>query len=102
MNQLKVQQANNSVVFSVKVVPRSSRTALAGVLNGMLKVKLAAPPEKGKANQSLIEFLADTAGVKKNAVKIVYGLTSPVKTIEIKDVSAECLLKKLDLPGDKS
>ena len=74
MEQLKIQQAANAVIFSVKVVPRSSKTAVAGILGGMLKVKLAAAPEKGKANESLVEFLADTLGVKKNAVSITSGL----------------------------
>ena len=97
MTLLKIQEVNGAVVFSVKVVPRSSKTAIAGVLGGMLKVKLSAAPEKGKANQALIEFLADTLGVKKNSVKITSGLTSPVKTIEITGISAETLLQKLNL-----
>ena len=96
MEQLRIQQAGNSVVFSVKVVPRSSKTAIAGILGGMLKVKLAAAPEKGKANQSLVEFLADTLGIKKNTIKITSGLTSPVKTIEIKGISPETILQKLN------
>lgn len=95
MGELKIQQAGNAVIFSVKVVPRSSRTAIAGILNGMLKVKLAAAPEKGKANESLVEFLADTLRVKKNTVSITSGLTSPVKTIQITGVSAESILQKL-------
>jgi uncharacterized protein len=96
MGQLIIQQADGAVVFSVKVVPRSSRTAIAGVLGGMLKVKLAAAPEKGRANQSLIEFLADEIGVKKNAIKITSGQTSPVKTIQIAGVSEKILLDKLN------
>ena len=95
MEQLKIQQAGNAVVFSVKVVPRSSKTAVAGILGGMLKVKLAAAPEKGKANESLVEFLADTLGVKKNAVTITSGHTSPVKTIQIAGISTETILQKL-------
>jgi uncharacterized protein (TIGR00251 family) len=97
MEQLKIQQSANAVVFSVKVVPRSSKTAVAGVLGGMLKVKLAAAPEKGKANESLVEFLADTLGVKKNTITITSGHTSPVKTILITGVSAETILQKLNL-----
>jgi uncharacterized protein (TIGR00251 family) len=97
MEQLKIQQTGNAVVFSVKVVPRSSRTAIAGILGGMLKVKLAAPPEKGKANQSIIEFLADTLGIKKSSVKITSGQTSPVKTVQIAGVSEKILLDKLNL-----
>ena len=96
MEQLKIQQSANAVIFSVKVVPRSSKTAVTGILGGMLKIKLAAAPEKGKANESLVEFLADTLGVKKKAVKITSGLTSPVKTIQITGVSTEYLLDKLN------
>jgi len=95
MEQLKIQQSANAVVFSVKVVPRSSKTAVAGLLGGMLKIKLAAAPEKGKANEALVEFLADTLGVKKNAVTITSGLTSPVKTIQITGISTETILQKL-------
>lgn len=65
-------------------------------MGGMLKVKLAAAPEKGKANESLVEFLADTLGVKKNTVTITSGLTSPVKTIQITGTSTESLLDKLN------
>lgn len=95
MEELRIQQANNAVIFSVKVVPRSSKTAVAGILGGMLKIKLAAAPEKGKANESLVEFLADTLGVKKNAVTITSGHTSPVKTIQITGISMETILQKL-------
>lgn len=83
------------MVFSAKVVPRSSKTAIAGVLGGMLKVKLAAAPEKGKANKSLIEFLADTLGVKKTAIKITSGLTSQIKTVQIANISVEFLLSRI-------
>jgi uncharacterized protein (TIGR00251 family) len=96
MEQLKIQQSANAVIFSVKVVPRSSKTAVAGLLGGMLKIKLAAAPEKGKANESLVEFLADTLGVKKNAITITSGHTSPVKTIQITSSSIESLLDKLN------
>ena len=97
MEELRIQQTDGVVVFSVKVVPHSSKTAIAGVLGGMLKIKLAAAPEKGKANQALVEFLAETLGVRKNTVKITSGQTSPAKTIQIADVSVKSLLDKLNL-----
>ena len=92
---MKIQRAGNGAIFSVKVVPRSSKTAIAGVLGGMLKIKLSAAPEKGKANESLVEFLADILGVKRSAIKITSGLTSPVKTIQITGVSVEFLLSRV-------
>jgi uncharacterized protein (TIGR00251 family) len=95
MGELKIQQAGNAVIFSVKVVPRSSRTVIVGILDGMLKVKLAAPPEKGKANQALVELLADKLEISKNAVKMTSGLTSPVKTIQITGIPPETILQKL-------
>jgi len=83
------------VVFGVKVVPGSSRTALAGVLGDLLKVKVAAPPEKGKANKCLIEFLAKQLGIKKNQISIVAGQMNPVKMVKVAGISIEMLLEKL-------
>jgi len=96
MGDFKIQQKGDSVIFSVKIVPRSSKTAVAGVLGGMLKVKLAAAPEKGKANESLVEFLAEVLGIKRNAITITSGRTSPVKAIQITGVSMEYILDKLN------
>ena len=79
----------------MKVVPGSSKTAWAGVLGDLLKVKVAAPPEKGKANKCLVEFLAKQLGVKKNQISILSGQTNPVKTIQITNISVESLFKKL-------
>ncbi len=63
----------------------------------MVKVKVSAAPEKGKANQCLIAFLAKQLGVKKNAVSIVSGKSNPVKQVEIAGISLERLLKELNL-----
>ena len=63
----------------------------------MVNFKVAAAPQKGKANQSLIEFLAKWLGVKKNAVSIISGQTTPVKHVQVLGVSRETLLEKLNL-----
>ncbi len=81
----------------VKVVPGSSKTIVSGLLGGMVKIKVAAAAEKGKANQRLIEFLAEKLGVKKNAISIVSGQTNPKKQVQVLGISAGSLLKKLDL-----
>jgi len=95
LSELVIQEADGGVVFGVKVVPGSSRTAIAGTLDGMLKVKISAAPEKGKANKCLIEFLAKQLGVKKNAVSISSGRTSAVKQIKIAGISTDTFLYKL-------
>jgi len=70
--------------FRVKVIPKSSKTELAGYLqDGTWKVKVAAAPEKGKANRALCEFLAEKLGVAKSHVHIVSGETSQLKRIHV-------------------
>ena len=70
--------------FRVKVVPKSSRTELVGYLpDGTWKVKVAAAPEKGKANRALCEFLAEKLGVAKSKVHIIAGETSQLKRIRV-------------------
>jgi hypothetical protein len=85
------------VVFIAKIVPGSSRTTVAGVLEDMIKIRVAAPPEKGKANQCLIAFLAGQLGVKKNEIDIVAGQTNPVKQVRVAGISATTLLERLGL-----
>ncbi len=92
-----IQEDADGVVFTAKIVPGSSRTAISGVLDSMVKIKVAAPPEKGKANECLIAFLAKQLGVRKNAIDILSGQTNPVKQVRVAGVSATVLLEKLGL-----
>jgi uncharacterized protein (TIGR00251 family) len=93
----KIEDVEGGTVFVVKVIPGSSKTAVCGLLDGMVKIKISAAPEKGKANRCLLEFLAKKLDVKKNAVSIISGQTSPVKHVEVLGISADVLLQKLDL-----
>jgi uncharacterized protein (TIGR00251 family) len=97
MTDLKIENIEGGVVFLTKIVPGSSRTCVCGLLDGMLKIKISAPPEKGKANRCLLEFLAKQLGVKKNAVSIISGQTNPIKQVQALGISADALLKKLNL-----
>ena len=92
-----IREIEGGVVFTAKVVPGSSRTCLGGLLDGMVKVRVSAAPEKGKANQCLVAFLAKQLGVKKNAVSIISGQSNPVKQVEVVGISVERLLKELNL-----
>jgi hypothetical protein len=68
----------------IKVIPKSSKTELAGYLpDGTWKVKVAAAPEKGKANRELVEFVAEKLGVAKSRVRIVSGETAQLKRIRV-------------------
>ncbi len=94
---MAIQELDGDAVFAAKIVPGSSgATRICGVLDGMLKVKVSAPPEKGKANQSLLKFLAQTLDVKKNSLSIISGQTSPSKRVRVSGISAEALRTKLN------
>jgi hypothetical protein len=70
--------------LKIHVVPRSSKNAVIGPMtDGTLKVKLTAPPVDGKANEALLELLAKHFETKKNKIKLVSGLTSKNKIVEI-------------------
>ncbi len=78
---------NNSIKISVKVQPSAGRNEVTGLTNGVWKIKVSAPPDKGKANQELIEFLSDILGQKKDQITIVKGQTSHNKLIAIEGLT---------------
>lgn len=70
--------------LSVKVVPKSSRNEIVEVqADGTWRIKVAAAPEKGKANAELCEFLAKEFGVARSKVEVVTGHASPRKQVII-------------------
>ena len=80
---------------TVHVQPRASRTESAGRHGDAVKIRLAAPPVDGSANDELIRFVADRVGVPRRAVRIVSGDTARRKIVEIEGIEssrAEALL----------
>lgn len=74
----------NDLLLTIKVIPNAPKTEVVGQMdNGVIKIKICAPPEKGKANQELIQFLAAVYDVSKGDVKITSGTTSRLKKIRI-------------------
>lgn len=77
-----------SVRIAVYVQPRATKTELAGMHDGLPKIRLAAPPVDGAANAALVEFIARRLKIAKNRVRVVAGLTGRRKWVEIEDVEA--------------
>jgi len=72
-------------MLTLRVIPKSSKNEVAGLMaDGSLKVKIAAVPEKGKANAAICEFLAAEFGVPKRNVEIVRGQTASVKQVVVR------------------
>ena len=72
--------------LTVKLHPRAKRSAVTGRFGDAWKLDLAAPPVDGKANDECIRFFAELAGVPRARVRIVTGLTSRMKVVEIEGV----------------
>jgi uncharacterized protein YggU (UPF0235/DUF167 family) len=83
--------------LTVKVHPRVRRSALAGRIGNAWKLSLAAPPVDGKANDECVRYLAEFAGVPRSRVRIVMGLTSRLKVVEIEGVPQEDLERRLQV-----
>lgn len=82
----------------MKVVPGASRTKFLGEWQGRARIAVAAPPEKGKANQAVVDFLSEQFGVHRRQITVVAGHTNPLKTIRIDGVGADAVKAALK-PG---
>jgi uncharacterized protein (TIGR00251 family) len=71
------------IKLTVKVFPNAKKNTVEAFADNVLKVRITACPEKGKANDALIALLADFFHIPKNSIRIVAGLTSRLKRIEI-------------------
>ncbi|MBT4511342.1 MAG: YggU family protein [Chloroflexi bacterium] len=85
----------DSARLIVQVQPNARRNEVIGFENGVLRIKVTAPPIKGKANKRLIEFLSEVLGVSKSRIEIEKGLTSKRKAIFVQGMTqsqvSECL-----------
>jgi uncharacterized protein (TIGR00251 family) len=92
-----VSLAERGVELWLRVHPSAARNELAGFSEGVLRVKVAAPPVRGKANQELIAFLAQKLGLSKGDFTILKGHTSRNKLISIAGLTREELNQRLSL-----
>jgi hypothetical protein len=90
-----VQQHNDGAVIAVKVVPGASRSQVVGRLGAALKVKVAAPPEAGKANKAVCELLAAVLGISAKSTSVESGHSNPNKRIAVKGMTAAQVLDAL-------
>jgi uncharacterized protein (TIGR00251 family) len=92
---LEVQEREGAVTFSVRVQPRASKDEIAGEMAGALKVRLRTPAVEGRANEALVEFLAQLLITPKSAVRILSGERSRTKRLEIRGVTRQQILALL-------
>ena len=86
---LEIQERAGAVSFLVRVQPRASKEEIAGEMGGALKVRLQAPALEDRANEALVEFLAQLLKTSRAAVRILSGERSRTKRIEIRGVTRQ-------------
>jgi uncharacterized protein (TIGR00251 family) len=84
-------QNAGSLTFTIRVVPRASKSEIVGEVNGSLKVRISAPPVDGAANEEVVKVLAKAFGVAKSNVSIISGETSKTKRIRVVGATSERL-----------
>lgn len=77
------------VRLAVQIQPNAKKTEVVGVLDDALKIKLAAQPIEGKANEALVKWLAGALGVSRSAVTLTHGQTNKKKLLEVAGVTVE-------------
>jgi uncharacterized protein (TIGR00251 family) len=86
---------DNGVHLAVRVVPRARKSEVAGVQEGSLRIRLAAPPVEGAANRALIDFVAQCLGVRRQQVEIESGQHSRHKRLFVEGLRAEEAVRQL-------
>jgi uncharacterized protein (TIGR00251 family) len=88
--EFRLHDGKKGSALAVRVTPRSSRNEIAGIMkDGTIKIRLTAPPVEGKANQALIEFLAEVLEVPRSKIEIVAGIKGREKLVSIIELDAE-------------
>ena len=82
-------------VLGFKVIPGASTTELADLKAEVIRVRVSAPPETGKANKELIRFLAKSLGIPKTNVVVLSGETSRRKRMLVKRISKDQVMRDL-------
>ena len=80
--------------FAVRLTPRAGRDAVDGVVDGILRVRVAAPPVDGAANDALLRLLASELDVPRRAVRLVSGDTARQKVVATGDIPIEAIVAR--------
>ena len=94
---LAVESRSGAVRFRVKVQARARRDEIAGVHDGMLRLRVTAPALEGRANQAVVALLAEQLRVPRSSIKIIAGERSPQKAVEVAGLDAAAVLARFGL-----
>ncbi len=95
MSEIRIQSTSNSLLLPIRVQAGARRNHVGGVHDGRLKVSVTQAPEKGKANREVLKLLASALRVRRSALSLQSGETSPRKLICISELSEVHLRDRL-------
>lgn len=93
-----LEEREQAVRIRLYIQPRASRTEITGSHGDALRIRIAAPPVDGAANDELVRFLAKTLRVPGSAVRLIHGQSGRNKTVEISGIDAAAVRTALRLP----
>ena len=96
---IRFSTQDDAVTFSVRAQPRAPKSKIIGEIEGALKIRLAAPPVDGAANEELIYFLAKFFAVPRNSIEIISGATAKNKIVRVYGITGEEFRAKLSSEG---
>ena len=82
--------------LTIQVQPKAKRNEVLGFAEGILRLKIAAPPVEGKANKEVISYLSEVLDIPKGSVDIERGHTSKIKIIAINGIGRDQIYKRLE------
>ena len=91
----------DGATIEVRVLPRVPRDQVMGFRGDVLQVRVAAPPERGKAHEALVKLLAEVMGTRRSEVRVVRGHTSRTKLVAVDGISPDDLRRRLGVQGSQ-
>jgi uncharacterized protein len=91
-----LHDGKKGAALAIRVTPRASRNEIAEILSdGTVRIRLTAPPAEGKANEALVDFLAEVLNVPRSHIEIVAGITGRDKLVSVLDLDTETVHQKI-------
>ncbi len=91
----------NHTTLTIQVQPRAKRSEVLGFADGILRLKIAAPPIEGKANKEVVSYLSEILDTSKSNITIDRGHTSKVKIVTIAGLDRDQIYKKVEAARKK-
>lgn len=93
-------QTPTGVRLLLQVLPRAGRSSIEGLHGDRIRVRVAAPPVDGAANEALLAFLAERLGVRSGALRLVSGASGRRKVVEVTGLTLAQVADRLGVPAE--